>query len=130
MKKVILAGSIGFFLAGCSGGAANCNDSGVKQSVMSTIESNIQKALWGKDLYDKGLVSNSEISSVKEISNNKEVDSYTCAANFAFDLNGNPQSIPVTYRLSYLEDQNDTEVSVYGVDLVKARMMSLAMFGR
>ncbi|MNJ21235.1 hypothetical protein D3C77_155820 [compost metagenome] len=130
MKKVIFAGSIVFLLAGCSGGTANCNDSNVKQTVLSTIESNIQNALWGKDLYDKGLVSNSEVSSIKETSRDKEVDSYTCAASFAFDFNGKSQSIPVTYKLSYLEDQNDTEVGVYGVDVVKAKMMALAMFGR
>lgn len=130
MKEVMLAGSIVFLLAGCSGGTANCNDGGVKQAVMSTIESNIQKALWGKDLYDKGLVSNSEVSGIKETSHNKEIDSYTCAASFSFDFNGKPQNIPVTYRLSYLEDKDDTEVEVYGVEVVKAKMMTLAMFGR
>lgn len=130
MEKVMLAGSIALLLVGCSGGTANCNDSTVKQTAISIIESNIQKALWGKDLYDKGLVSNSEISSVKTTSNDKDLDTYTCAANFGFDFKGNPQSIAVTYELSYLEDQGDTEVSVNGVDAVKTKMMALAMFGR
>lgn len=130
MNKIFLAAPILLSLAGCSGGTAKCNDGTVKQTVMSIIESNVQKAVWGKELYDKSFVSNTSVSNIKTTSHNDELDSYTCAAQFDFEFKGKSQSVPVTYELSYLEDQDDTEVSVYGVDDVKSKMMSLAMYAR
>ena len=52
-----------------------------------------------------------------------------CEANIEFSFNGKDQSIRTKYRLAYMEDKNDTEVLVYGIDDIKAKLWMLVMFG-
>jgi hypothetical protein len=130
MKKLIIGSSMCLLLAGCSGGTAECNDSSIKESVISIINFNVQKTKWGQELYDNAVISEISISNVKTTSYNEKIDQYMCESQFNFEYKEEPQSVDISYELSYLEDQNDTEIGVYGVRDVKTEMIALNMLSR
>lgn len=114
-------------LTGCGGGTSDCTDSDVKDTVVSIISNEVQKARWGKELFSKGLVDDLEVTRIKTTDYNEKLDRYTCAAKFSFTFKGKEQSKDIEYVNSYLEEEGETEVAVYGADDVKTRMMALGM---
>lgn len=113
-------------LTGC-GGTSDCTDSDVKDTVVSIILNEVHKAQWGKEIFSKGLVDDFEVTRIKTTDYDEKLDRYTCAATFTFTFNGKEQSKDIQYVNSYLEEEGDTEVAVYGADDVKTRMMALTM---
>lgn len=117
-------------LASCSDGVDTCTSSNVKDTVIEIIESNIKKAVWGKELFDQQKVKKLSLSKIKATDFDEQLQRYECEASFNFDFGGNEKTVDVKYVLSYLTEEKETEVAVYGVDEIKSLMMGLAMFGR
>ena len=120
----VLAG----LLSGC-GGTASCNDGDVKETVAQIIDEQVKTAVWGRELFENGRIEGFDITDVKTTDRNETLDTYTCEATVEFEFDGKPQSKPIQYELAYLEDNGDTDVTVYGADDVKIRLMALAMTG-
>src|SRR5690606_32582889 len=103
-------------LTGCGGGTSDCTDSDVKDTVVSIIANEVQKARWGQELFSKGLVDDLEVIRIKTTDYDEKLDRYTCAATFSFTFKGKEQSTDIQYVNSYLEEEGETEVAVYGAD--------------
>jgi hypothetical protein len=116
-------------LSGCGGGTSDCTDGGVKDTVVSIISNEVQKAQWGKEMFAKGLVEDLKVTRIKTTDYNEKLDRYICEASFSFTFKGNEQSKDIQYVNSYLEEEGETEVAVYGADDVKGLMLGLAMMG-
>lgn len=116
-------------LAGC-GKTASCNDAAIKKTVVMLIEEQVKATVWGREIFEKGYVNGFELTGVKVSAHDKELGTYMCEANTEVKFNGKNQLIKTKYGLAYMEDKNDTEVTVYGIDDIKTRLMVLAMFGR
>lgn len=127
VKTVSISILTAVILTGCGGGTSDCTDSDVKDTVVSIISNEVQKAQWGKELFSKGLVDDLEVTRIKTTDYDEKLDRYTCAASFSFTFKGKEQSKDIQYINSYLEEEGETEVAVYGTDDVKTRMMALGM---
>lgn len=114
-------------LNGCVGGTSNCTDDDVKDTIVNIVISNVKKAQWGKELFSKGLISDVKVTRIKTIDYNKDLDQYTCSAKLSFKFQGEENSKDIKYINSYLEDEGETDIVVYGVDDVKTRMLALAI---
>ena len=115
-------------LSGC-GKTAKCNDSIIKRAVVNIIDGQIRTAAWGREILDNGRMSKFAVTGIKTSEHNAELGMYMCEANIEFSFNGKDQSIRTKYRLAYMEDKNDTEVLVNGIDDIKAKLWMLVMFG-
>ena len=127
VKAVSISVLAAAILTGCGGGTSDCTDSDVKDTVVSIIANEVQKARWGQELFSKGLVDDLEVIRIKTTDYDEKLDRYTCAATFSFTFKGKEQSTDIQYVNSYLEEEGETEVAVYGADDVKTRMMALGM---
>lgn len=127
IKKVGLITGLVLVLGGCSGGTSDCADGTVKDTVLSIIESNIKSAKWARQAFDKGLVDDIELTNIKTVNYQENIDRYSCEATYRFTYKGHEASRDIEYVNSFLEEEGETEVAVYGVDDVKALLMGAIM---
>lgn len=127
MRMLLVLFPVLGLLAGC-GGAARCNDSQVKETIVQMVDNQVKDAVWAQDMFDKGWISNIELTDIKTTSHDTELGSYSCEAQYHFDYRGHPQAKVLSYDLTYVEDRKDTQIEVYGIEAIKTRMMTLAMF--
>lgn len=123
LSKCAVAAVFPVLLAGCSGGTLDCSDSVTKETVVDIVVSNIQTAVWGREAFDREILGNFDVSSVKTLEYDDSTDRYYCAASLDFELKGNPSSLDIEYVNSYLEDEGDTEVAVYDIKKIKTDLM-------
>lgn len=110
------------------GGVATCNDPKVKDTIVEMINNQVKDAVWAQDLFDNGWITNIQLADIRTTGHDEELDSYSCAAEYHFDYRGHPQAKAVSYNLTYVEDRKDTRIEVFGIEAIKTRMMTLAMF--
>ena len=111
-------------LGGCSTGTSSCTDSDVKDTVINLVTGELKKAVWGREAFDKGTLDNLRLSRIKTAKYDEDLDQYTCNASFLFDVKAKTREQDIRYVNSYLEDEGDTEVIVYGANDVKNRIMA------
>jgi hypothetical protein len=114
-------------LTGCSSGTLPCNDEGIKQTALEIITGEIRKARYVIESEEDSRLSNYSVSGIKTLSHDEQTDFYTCSANFSFEYDGSNLDKEFTYELSYLEDTDNTDVGVYGIDGIKARILAKVM---
>lgn len=127
MKTGLLTILSSLTLAGCSSGTLPCNDEGIKETALEIITAEIRKARYVIESEKDSRLDNYSVSGIKTLSHDKQTDFYTCSANFNFEYDGKNLDKEFTYELSYLEDSDETEVGVYGIDGIKTRIMARVM---
>lgn len=126
MKKIALSLACATLLAGC--GTAGCNDSGVKDTVVELLLEDVGDAAWGREMIGSERARGFRVTDVKTVERDEELDTYTCEATLSFEFDGEEQTRAIEYDTAYLEDSNDTEITVYP-DVVKSQLMMLAASG-
>jgi hypothetical protein len=110
--KAVAALVVLTLLAGCKD-VQTCNGSKAKKVVLQIISENslshISK-LSQKEL--QLIVADAELTDIKTTDSNDTLGVYECAANYNVKYNDKMSTVPVAYKLSHLEDKNDTDVRV------------------
>lgn len=94
-----------------------CNDSLAKETVVKIIGENGHKYS-GKGLEDafKRVISEAQLVDIKTTDSNENLGNFECSANYNIKYKDQNGSVPVTYKLSHLEDSNTTEAQVLDSD--------------
>lgn len=128
MKKAILMLVCAGTLVGC-GRTAECNDADIKETIVEILKDNVAGTEWGRKLFENGTVHDFSVTDVKKTGRDEDLDAYTCEATFRFAYDNAPKSWAISYELSRLEDKNDTEVEVYGLQGVVNIMTHQMLYG-
>lgn len=123
LSKCAVTAVFPVLLAGCSGGTLDCSDVITKETVVDIVVSNIQTAVWGREAFDREILSNFDVTNIKTLGYDDATDRYHCAASLDFELKGNPKSFDIEYVNSYLEEAGDTEVAVYDINDIKGKLL-------
>jgi hypothetical protein len=115
-----------FFLGGCTSDVSDCNNSSVKESALDIIDSHLNQMPWYHEIRPN--LSKIEISNIKTTSINKEIKEKMCEAKYSASFFDKEIKIDFPYKLSYLEDKKDTEVSV-NLEPIKSHYAALIMVG-
>lgn len=128
--KLALASTItAITLTGCSSGTLPCNNGDIKNTVLDIITTEVRKARYAIESEESNRLNNYSIEGIKTLSHNEKTDFYSCSGKFSFEFDEKSTNKEFTYELSYLEDIDDTEVVVYGISGVKARVLAKVMAG-
>jgi hypothetical protein len=97
------------FLSGCGNDVRDCSDSKVKDELMEIINANAYSREEIRSAID------AEILNIKMLSHQEDVKTNVCGADFSVsyqDEKGQDKThkTDFVYKLSFLEDKNDTEV--------------------
>lgn len=109
-------------LTGCSSGSLPCNDEDIKATALEIIMEDIYKGGWAQKAEADNELGDYSITDIKTLKHDKDTGFYNCSAIFSYRFRNKQYSENFRYELSYLEDSDDTEVAVYGVDKIKSEV--------
>lgn len=128
MKYGVLLGSLAVLMTGCVG-TPGCDDADVEDTIVEIITEDVGKAVWGQELLSAGRVTDFDVVGIKTIERDEGLDTYGCGATLNYQFDGAEQTAEITYETISIQDTDEFEVTVYGTDDVKFRIMALAMSG-
>lgn len=125
-KMSIFAGFIfsAAFLQAC-GNKVDCNNSEVKDDVVTIIQEQLGKALWYREM-SMGIAEEVSLINIKTISHNEQLKQSQCNGTYVYTYNGKQREANVDYELAYLEDSGKVETKANVTEVVSA-LMSTAM---
>jgi hypothetical protein len=110
--KAVAAIVVLTLLAGCKD-VQTCNDSKAKKTVLQIISENSlphTSKLSQKEL--QLITADAGLTDIKTTDGNDALGVYECAATYSVKYHDATSTVPVAYKLSHLEDKNDTDVRV------------------
>ncbi len=116
MIRIISASTVlaSVLLAGCAGGTPNCGDtdtlSVLDQAIEMEVENYASRTQRGTAEEFLGILDTYEISNIRTLDYDKEVDSYQCDARVTYVYHDRERSVDFTYRVD--TDQADGNVLV------------------
>lgn len=116
VKRIAFASTVlaSALLAGCAGGTPDCGDTDTLEVLDRAIEMEVEKyapqTRRGTPEEFRGILDTYEISNIRTMAYDKDIDSYRCDARITYAYLGRERSVDFTYRVD--TNQADGEVLV------------------
>jgi len=127
IKNIMLTVGMVFsatFLQAC-GNKVDCNNSDVKEDVITIIKEQLEKSLWYREMR-MGIAEKTTLVDIKTLSHNENLKQSRCSGTYNYTYNGKPRQANVEYELAYLEDSGKVETKA-NVTEVQSALLRVAM---
>ncbi|RLA74146.1 MAG: hypothetical protein DRG11_05860 [Epsilonproteobacteria bacterium] len=100
-----------FGFNGCTGGTPSCTDEETKSLVIRIAKDELRRYGMSKLVSS----SNFEVASIRTKRHNKDLDSYSCAADLKIVGVKNTLPVPITYNVESIDNGDNYRVEIFGL---------------